>query len=98
MNVLDNARETIDDIERDEFVPQTFTSNSLVKKLPEKVKIDLKNEQIILPVIEEQEPEDQLINPEFFGGDADDRMRRWVRKLLSYRQRAREARRQEEQA
>lgn len=114
VNVLDAARETIEDIERDEFVPQEFTSSAAIKrqqekdaaeaarklkeattkKLPEKVKIDLVNEQVIVPVVKEEKPaEDPLINPAYFG-DLDDteRMRKWVRKLMYYRQKAREAR------
>lgn len=114
VTVLDNARETIEDIERDEFVPQEFLSSAAIKKqqekaaaeaarkqqkkLPDKVKIDLANEQIILPAMEvgtadeDAKQEDPLINPVFFGdGDEEERMRRWVRKLLYYRQKAKEA-------
>lgn len=102
VNVLETARETFDDINRDEFIPQDFVSSATAKeqekknikkqfekkKLPEKVQIDLTNEQIIMPAIVEEKPEEEtLFNPSFFGdGDEDERMRRWVRKLMIYRQ------------
>lgn len=105
VNVLDTARETIEDINRDEFVPQEFTSSApkpetsknsnKKKKLPDKVKIDLKNEKIIMETIEEEkEPElDPLIHPDFFGGGTEEeRQRRWIKKLQFYGQKIMEQR------
>lgn len=91
VSVLDRGKEAIDEINKDEFVPKAFTtSNSTAtvttaKKLPEKVKIDLKNETITLPPIEAQEPQDPLIHPNFFG-DPEERMQKWIRKLWLIRQ------------
>jgi len=89
VSVLDRGKDAIDEINASEFVPKTFSSSATVstsKKLPEKVKIDLKNQTILLPKLDEEPPEDTLINPKFFG-DEDERMRRWIRKLYQYRQR-----------
>lgn len=73
------------DIERNEFTPQSFTS-TVTKKLPERVKIDLDMGTIELPPMPNQEEEvDSLFNPKFFG-DEKERMQRWVRKMLLYRQ------------
>ncbi|XP_063698807.1 serine/threonine-protein kinase fray2-like [Culicoides brevitarsis] len=84
VGVLDNNRETAADIDRNEFTPQSFTSTA--KKLPEKVKIDLDMGTIELPPMPNQEEEeDTLFNPKFFG-DEKERMQRWVRKMMLYRQ------------
>uniref|UniRef100_A0A336JX60 CSON014410 protein n=1 Tax=Culicoides sonorensis TaxID=179676 RepID=A0A336JX60_CULSO len=79
-------KESVAEIEKNEFVPQSFSSSSSVKKLPDKVKIDLDMETIELPPMPNQEEEvDTLFNPKFFG-DEKERMQRWIKKLLSYRQ------------
>lgn len=85
VGILDTKnRDSVAEIERNEFTPQSFTSTA--KKLPERVKIDLDMGTIELPPMPNQEDEvDTLFNPKFFG-DEKDRMQRWVRKLMSYRQ------------
>lgn len=80
-------KDTVAEIERNEFVPKTFTSIT-TKKLPDKVKIDLDTETISIPVPprpNDEPEEDTLINPKFFG-DEKSRMDKWIKKLLSYRQ------------
>lgn len=84
VGVLDSNRDSVADIERNEFTPQSFSSTA--KKLPERVKIDLDMGTIELPAMPNQEEEvDTLFNPKFFG-DEKERMQRWVRKLMLYRQ------------
>lgn len=80
-------------LDADEFVPQTFVSSKkpvakeATSAAPGSILINLASQTIKVPKSEEPEAEDPLFHPNFFGND-DDRMNRWVRKLLAYRQTA----------
>lgn len=78
-------------LDADEFVPQTFVSSkkpaAATSAAPGSILINLASQTIKVPKAEEPEAEDPLFHPNFFGND-DERMNRWVRKLLAFRQTA----------
>lgn len=81
-------------LDADEFVPQTFVSSKKpaaaatgASAAPGSILINLASQTIKVPKAEEPEAEDPLFHPNFFGND-DERMTRWVRKLLAFRQTA----------
>lgn len=79
-------------LDEDGFVPQAFVSSrkpaaAASAGAPGSIVIDLASQTIKIPKAEEAEAEDPLFHPNFFGND-DERMTRWVRKLMAYRQMA----------
>jgi arginine/serine-rich coiled-coil protein 1 len=77
----------VDQINADEFVPQSFKST----KQPDNILIDLKSQTISVPKVAEAEEIDALIHPNFLGQDDEQRMKKWVKKMYLYRQRLAEA-------
>jgi arginine/serine-rich coiled-coil protein 1 len=77
----------VDQINADEFVPQTFKS----QKPPENILIDLKSQTISVPKVAVADEIDEIIHPNFLGQDDDARMKRWVKKMFLFRQRLAEA-------
>lgn len=86
----DTKADLLAKLNADEFVPQSFVSTKKPATNPAaggNILIDLAAQTIKVPKAEEEQTEDPLFHPNFFGND-DERMSRWIRKLLAMRQNA----------
>lgn len=85
----DSKADVLEKLNADEFVPQAFVSTKkpATNQTGGNIVIDLASQTIKVPKAEGEQAEDPLFHPNFFGND-DERMTRWIRKLMFMRQNA----------